>query len=78
MRFSRLFKGWSFIRLLRLAIGVAVGYSGFLEQDYLLIVLSGFLVFQSVANTGCGTGSFGSCEIKPAQKQTKNGLPGAD
>lgn len=78
MQFSQLLKGWDFVRILRLVIGLAVGYNGILEQDYLLMFLGGVLLFQSVANTGCGFGSSGSCDIDPNKKSNKNELPGAD
>lgn len=58
--------GWGFMRILRLSIGLLVGYNGILEQDYLLMFIATVLLYQAVWNTGCGMGN-NSCTI-PGQK----------
>lgn len=62
--------GWGFLRMLRLSIGLVVGYNGILEQDYLLMFLGGLLLYQAIWNTGCGMGN-NSCSI-PSQKTTQH------
>lgn len=78
MQLTQLIKGWGLMRILRLGIGLIVGYNGLLEQDYLLIFLGGILILQSLANTGCGFGSNSSCEINPTKKSNKDELSGTD
>lgn len=48
-----LFTNWNFMRWLRLAIGIYAGVQAIQMHDMFLGLLSGFLLFQSLTNTGC-------------------------
>jgi hypothetical protein len=46
---------WSFSRWLRLAIGLAIAYSAYRDENGLVAALALFLVFQALSNTGCAS-----------------------
>ena len=46
-------KSWDFSRYLRLGIGVVLGISGIVSQEYWLLFLAGFLILQAVFNVSC-------------------------
>lgn len=67
---KQIVKGWDFIRILRLMLGIAFGGYALWTGDYLLLFLSGMLIVQAVLNwsccsaSGCGTASDGKAVYK--------------
>lgn len=54
---------WSWMRILRLVIGLSAAVDAYARQDWLLMGLATMLIYQGVMNTGCGFGGGGSCSI---------------
>jgi hypothetical protein len=52
-----LFRNWSFMRVLRLTLGISLGYQAYQMNDTFAWVFSGFFLFQAFSNTGCAGGS---------------------
>ena len=48
-----LFSNWSFVRILRLSLGIFVAYSAFKDQSLVFGFFSALLLFQAITNTGC-------------------------
>ena len=71
MQVTQILGKWSFIRTLRLGLGLLAGYNGIIEHDYLLLAIAAVLVFQSLTNTGCSFGSNSSCALPPSKKDDK-------
>ena len=44
---------WKFSRWLRLAIGLAITYSAYRDENELMAAFALFLVFQALSNRGC-------------------------
>ncbi|MCB0504680.1 MAG: hypothetical protein KDC58_04175 [Cyclobacteriaceae bacterium] len=65
-------KSWGFARLLRLFLGLYFGISAIVEKDYIVLAFAGVLLYQAIANTGCGfrPGS-DSCTIEPPKSDRK-------
>lgn len=61
---------WTFPRLLRLALGLAIAYSGFMDESYLVMGFALFLVYQALSNQGCAQCADNQCEL-PAQPEKK-------
>jgi hypothetical protein len=59
-------KDWNFMRILRLGIGLWLGYSAIAEQQLFLGLFSGIFLVQGIFNLGCGTQGCGV----PKQKNT--------
>lgn len=67
-----LLKGWGFARFLRLFLGLYFGISAIIEKDYVVLALSGILLYQAIANTGCGfTPGSNSCTVEPPKSDKK-------
>jgi len=62
-----LFRNWSFMRVLRLILGISLGYQAYQMNDAFAWIFSGFFLFQAFSNTGCAGGS---CAI-PNDRRTK-------
>jgi len=69
MQITQLLSKWSFIRTLRLGLGLLAGYNGIIEHDYLLLAIGAVLIFQAFTNTGCSFGSNSSCAVPPPSKK---------
>lgn len=50
---EQLFTGWSFMRWLRLGLGIFIGVQAFMSRDGLAGLVSLFLLYQVWVNTGC-------------------------
>lgn len=72
---ATLFSNWNFMRWARLAIGIVAGVQAIMLHESILGLLSVFLVFQSLTNTGC-CGSAG-CAV-PRSKAGKVKMEEAD
>lgn len=48
---------WSFIRALRLALGIAFLISAYMQMDIIPALIGGLFVYQSVLNIGCVGGN---------------------
>lgn len=65
-------KGWGFARLLRLFLGLYFGISAIVEKEYIVLFFAGILLYQAIANTGCGfTPGSNSCEVEPPKSDKK-------
>jgi hypothetical protein len=53
MNMATLLRGWTFMRLLRLAMGVLFAIQAVQFHETLAGVVSVFFLFQAVTNTGC-------------------------
>ncbi len=67
---EKLFSNWNFMRWLRLALGIVAGIQAIELHDTLLGLLSVFLLFQSLTNTGC-CGS-GYCSVPRSKTNSQN------
>ncbi len=55
---KRIFKNWNFIRLLRLAMGLAIMYQGIISRQWIFVFLGGVFSLLPIVNIGiCGTNS---------------------
>lgn len=52
-----LFRNWTFMRALRLILGISLGYQAWQMNDAFAWIFSGFFLFQAFTNTGCAGGS---------------------
>ncbi|MEJ6980052.1 hypothetical protein WG906_06300 [Pedobacter sp. P351] len=65
---KKIFIGWSFMRWLRLAMGLTVAYQAFELQNVLLGILAFLFIFQALANADCcGTSA---CNRAPARQKS--------
>jgi hypothetical protein len=48
-----LLSGWSFMRWIRLVIGIFISYQGIHLHDTMSGLIGGLLLFQAITNTGC-------------------------
>jgi hypothetical protein len=62
-----LFTGWNWVRWLRLGLGIAIAFQAIETHDALAGVLSAFLLFQAISNTGCC--GVNACDVKPNTKR---------
>jgi len=51
--FERLLRDWSFIRVVRLVLGIMLIGQSFQMQSWAIGLFGGLFVFQSITNTGC-------------------------
>lgn len=58
-----LFTPWSFMRVLRLVLGLYITYEAVVNQSTLLGFLSAFFLLQAITNTGCNGSP--NCAIPP-------------
>ena len=66
-----LLTNWTFMRVLRLMMGLVIAYQAFSSQIGLMGLLAAFFIFQALSNTGC-CGSSG-CAVLPPNK-TRNSV----
>lgn len=60
-----LLNDWNMVRWLRLLLAVIIGIQAFVVMDTLLGIVSAFLFFQVITNTGCCCSS--NCAVKPTK-----------
>lgn len=63
-----LFTNWNFMRWVRLGLGLIIGIQAIQNHEPVLGLLSAFLLFQAITNTGC-CGSNG-CAVPRSKKAT--------
>ena len=57
-------QSWSFSRVIRLVLGLFFFIPAIQEVDYFAMMLGGVLLYQAIANTGCGfTKNSSSCNV---------------
>ncbi len=56
-------QSWNFLRLLRLGLGLLFFIPAMQEKDYFALMLGGVLLYQAIANTGCGFTKNSSCGV---------------
>lgn len=49
------FRYWGFTRLLRLSLAVAVTFQALVYNQYFLLIISAYLLYQVITNVGCAT-----------------------
>lgn len=65
-------QSWGFSRLIRLGLGLFFFIPAIQEVDYFAMILGVVLLYQAIANTGCGfTPGSNSCEIEPPKSDKK-------
>ncbi len=62
-------QGWTFIRFLRLAIGMAILVQGYLSKDTMSMILGGAFSAMAVANVGCC--GAGACAVNTRSPQRR-------
>jgi hypothetical protein len=58
-----LLTGWSFMRWLRLFMGIYIVITSFTGKNYIFAAIGGLFIFQALTNSGCVT-----CAIIPNPK----------
>lgn len=57
-------QSWNFSRVIRLGLGLFFFIPAIQEMDYFAMMLGGVLLYQAIANTGCGfTKNSSSCNV---------------
>lgn len=57
-------QSWNFQRVIRLGLGLFFFIPAIQEVDYFAMMLGGVLLYQAIANTGCGfTKNSSSCNV---------------
>ena len=70
--FERITQNWNIWRFLRLGIAIFLIIQGVIAQDWFLVFIAGFLLYQTIFNVGC---SSGNCAIpEPKVKENDNEL----
>ena len=64
-----LLKGWNWVRIFRLVVGIAALAQGIMYHNNVLWMMGGFLLVQAVFNMGCC--GIGGCAV-PAREAAKN------
>ncbi len=65
-------QSWSFSRVIRLGLGLFFFIPAIQEVDYFAMMLGGVLLYQAIANTGCGfTKNNNSCGVDPPKTDKK-------
>ncbi len=64
-----LFTGWNWVRWFRLGLGITIAFQAVETHDALAGVLSAFLLFQAISNTGCC--GVNACDLKSNNKQSE-------
>lgn len=68
---DRIFKGWNFMRVIKLMVAIYISFQAIEMQEYFLLVLAALFFYQSIWNvSACAMG--GSCEINPKTKLDKH------
>lgn len=68
---KRIFSNWSFIRFVRLVIGVTGTVQGVLLKEYALSLISFFLVYMAIADVGCCGANACAVEYKKTKQTQK-------
>ncbi len=70
---NRLLTGWTFIRVAYLVIGIMVIIQAAVNDQWLGMLLGGYVAFMGLFAFGCAGGSCfdGNCEVKPDRDQEK-------
>jgi len=63
-----LLNNWHLMRLIRLGLGLFVGYNAWQESSGLVGLLASVLLFQALSNTGCCGAGGCSLPAKPARR----------
>ena len=66
----RLLNGWNLMRILRLGLGIVIGFEAVKNSDALLGVFGIILLTQSVFNVGCCAA--GACYVKPTNNKVND------
>ena len=61
---------WPFMRILRLAIGLMIGFQAYQAGDKIAGFIAVLFLYQAISNTGCGLG--GACV--PARKSATKAI----
>jgi hypothetical protein len=67
---QRLMTGWTFLRIVRLALALIITFEAWNSSEMLFAVLGGFLAFQAIFNYGCC--DTGGCEIDHTSSKPKS------
>lgn len=67
---DQLLSPWSFMRLLRLGLGLYVGVQAIQFQDWLAGLVSIFFLYQAITNTGCCGAS--GCAVPTTSSKTED------
>ncbi len=54
---------WNLMRILRMAFGLYISVTGFMEGQYLFLAFGLFFIYQAVLNVGCM-----ACSVSPTNK----------
>ncbi len=63
-----LLNNWHIMRIIRLGLGLIIGFQAIESSDWLIGLLAGLVLVQAVTNTGCAGGS---CSV-PTQRKSEN------
>ena len=63
------FRSWTFTRILRALIGLAILIDGVVTSETFITVIGGLLLLQAFTNTGCEVG--GNCSIPLQEDEQK-------
>jgi len=65
-------QSWGFSRVIRLGLGSLFFIPAIQEVDYFAMILGGVLLYQAIANTGCGfTKNSSSCGVDLSKTNKK-------
>ncbi len=62
-------RSWTFLRVLQLVIGAIIGLDAFREGTWFLVTIGAFMVYQALANKGCGFGGDQACNMNNRDNQ---------
>ena len=63
---QNLLHDWTFMRAIKLLMGLYVGFEAITNQHYILLLLAAFFLYQGFFNVGhCGTNG---CAVNPRSK----------
>lgn len=62
---KKLFENWDFMRILRLVVGLWLGYSAFADKQLIIGMMAGIFLIQAILNMGCGSNG---CSIPNGRK----------
>lgn len=57
-------QSWTFMRVLRIAMGSVVLYQGVSDHEWILAGLGSVFLLQGILNAGCASCAGNSCEVK--------------
>lgn len=67
---QRLITGWTFLRIVRLALSLIITVEAWNSSEMLFAILGGFLAFQAIFNYGCCGAS--GCDIDHRRSKSKS------